>query len=868
MNQYKKLFAVLTLLCFALTLMPVAAFAAVTPSDSYVYTDDVDATVDAISTDKDGNKVYDWADICFDLEPGTSTGSMYVWFVKDGSNVAAESVVSKAGIKPVSGVFAMGKVEEDEKYSFAFDNTGKYTVHAALVNPLAKYNSGKFATKAEAFRNAEDELLFISSNQKTITVESDSDSNDYTLQLIDNADLPFGIAEGASIANGGKTTIGYGGNLSIEGVNNHLNTNGVASGDITFKVLDKDGKAVKGAKVKLSTSNANCIVNKETVTTDQLGQFKFTIAITEESPNIDGFTIYIECGSYEAKLQITASSTSAYDLTFTKMPQVALSTDDCTAGSYLDDIWVAVKDVNGNFVKPFTLQPGGKFAEPGFAGVLVSGKNHEFTSSYVNGDSQNNYKAWGKSAEDYVSIVSQPAGSKLENKDIWLCPVGQDAPYQNTLFTNKDLVAGEYTLKLTLANGKYKTITFSVAEMGTPVTLKVTPRAPATELGSKTSASFKLVDANGVGCDALKKGTDVAVTGYGVLETEIVETDNEVNIYTKNDDKYAGSEIKIIATNDRYNLVGESTIKINDGKAFIYIPVKEAKINTPTDITYLLMNGQTNMNVTIGNMNTDVAPYYRLAIVKNIAENLIKEGMDEETAQEKAETMVTDSMVEAQLPTGTFRVAGGQTSFVVIAKPEGATVNFDARAAGGAITSITGDSYAVGRIECDKPGVVTVQMSMGIEVKQADGTWAPHYYTGTQNIVFTDGSAGKTVVMSIGSSEIVIDGEKAVIDAAPVVQNSRTYVPFRALAEAFGAEVAYDEATQAVTAQLGNTTVVMTIGSATYTVNGEEKTADVAPFISGSRTMVPVRFAAEAFGSTVIPTYDDNGATADVLFKL
>ena len=225
-------------------------------------------------------------------------------------------------------------------------------------------------------------------------------------------------------------------------------------------------------------------------------------------------------------------------------------------------------------------------------------------------------------------------------------------------------------------------------------------------------------------------------------------------------------------------------------------------------------------------------------------------------------------MVEAQLPTGTFRVAGGQTSFVVIAKPEGATVNFDARAAGGAITSITGDSYAVGRIECDKPGVVTVQMSMGIEVKQADGTWAPHHYTGTQNIVFTDGSAGKTVVMSIGSSEIVIDGEEAVIDAAPVVQNSRTYVPFRALAEAFGAEVAYDEATQAVTAQLGNTTVVMTIGSATYTVNGEEKTADVAPFISGSRTMVPVRFAAEAFGSTVIPTYDDNGATADVLFKL
>ncbi|MBQ2014252.1 MAG: copper amine oxidase N-terminal domain-containing protein, partial [Peptococcaceae bacterium] len=95
---------------------------------------------------------------------------------------------------------------------------------------------------------------------------------------------------------------------------------------------------------------------------------------------------------------------------------------------------------------------------------------------------------------------------------------------------------------------------------------------------------------------------------------------------------------------------------------------------------------------------------------------------------------------------------------------------------------------------------------------------------------------------------------------------NRTFVPFRALAEAFGATVAYDEATQAVTAELNGVTVVMTIGAAEYTVNGVAKTADVAPFIAGSRTMVPVRFVAEAFGINVTPTYDDNGATADILF--
>ena len=120
--------------------------------------------------------------------------------------------------------------------------------------------------------------------------------------------------------------------------------------------------------------------------------------------------------------------------------------------------------------------------------------------------------------------------------------------------------------------------------------------------------------------------------------------------------------------------------------------------------------------------------------------------------------------------------------------------------------------------------------------------------------------------MSVGSNEIVKNGKVAVIDAAPIVENNRTFVPFRALAEAFGATVAVDEATQAVTAELNGTTVVMTIGSAEYTVNGVAKTADVAPFINGSRTMVPVRFVAQAFGITVTPTYDDNGATADILF--
>ena len=58
----------------------------------------------------------------------------------------------------------------------------------------------------------------------------------------------------------------------------------------------------------------------------------------------------------------------------------------------------------------------------------------------------------------------------------------------------------------------------------------------------------------------------------------------------------------------------------------------------------------------------------------------------------------------------------------------------------------------------------------------------------------------------------------------------------------------------------------MVIGEEAYTVNGVAKTADVAPFINGASTMVPVRFVAEAFGITVTPIYAEDGTVADVLF--
>ena len=110
---------------------------------------------------------------------------------------------------------------------------------------------------------------------------------------------------------------------------------------------------------------------------------------------------------------------------------------------------------------------------------------------------------------------------------------------------------------------------------------------------------------------------------------------------------------------------------------------------------------------------------------------------------------------------------------------------------------------------------------------------------------------------------VQLDGQAlSFTDAVPQVQDERTFLPFRAVFEAMGAEVSYDAAANQVSATRGGTTVTMTLGSteATVTTDGVSTTLamDVAPYASENRTYVPVRFAAQAFGCAVGWDQDDS----------
>lgn len=89
-------------------------------------------------------------------------------------------------------------------------------------------------------------------------------------------------------------------------------------------------------------------------------------------------------------------------------------------------------------------------------------------------------------------------------------------------------------------------------------------------------------------------------------------------------------------------------------------------------------------------------------------------------------------------------------------------------------------------------------------------------------------------------------------DVAPQVINGTTLVPFRAIIEALGMTVDWDDDKKIATGTNGTYKIIFPIGSITATVNGEEKTLLQPPQLISGRTMIPLRFLAESLGYHVV----------------
>jgi len=88
-------------------------------------------------------------------------------------------------------------------------------------------------------------------------------------------------------------------------------------------------------------------------------------------------------------------------------------------------------------------------------------------------------------------------------------------------------------------------------------------------------------------------------------------------------------------------------------------------------------------------------------------------------------------------------------------------------------------------------------------------------------------------------------------DVKPENVNGRVLVPIRTISEEMGAEVTYNDATKQVLIAKDDTEILLTIGSQEAYVNGEKIMLDVPAMIIEGRTMVPLRFISESMNATV-----------------
>lgn len=105
-----------------------------------------------------------------------------------------------------------------------------------------------------------------------------------------------------------------------------------------------------------------------------------------------------------------------------------------------------------------------------------------------------------------------------------------------------------------------------------------------------------------------------------------------------------------------------------------------------------------------------------------------------------------------------------------------------------------------------------------------------------------------SLIYSNGSIKQIDPDNDAVV---PFVENGRTLVPVRVLSEEFGADIDWDEEEELVTVNYNDTVIEIKIGESKIKVNGLVKAIDCTAKTVEGRTFIPLRAVSEAFGKQV-----------------
>ncbi len=128
----------------------------------------------------------------------------------------------------------------------------------------------------------------------------------------------------------------------------------------------------------------------------------------------------------------------------------------------------------------------------------------------------------------------------------------------------------------------------------------------------------------------------------------------------------------------------------------------------------------------------------------------------------------------------------------------------------------------------------------------------------------------KIIKLEIGNEYMTVNGEKCEVDPGrgtkPLIVEGRTLLPIRAIIEALGGEIFWEAEEQRVQIKIFNKDIKFKIGSKDMTWNNIPEKIDVPPQIINSRTMLPVRFVAEALDHTKVE-WDEKTRTVTITYN-
>jgi len=145
------------------------------------------------------------------------------------------------------------------------------------------------------------------------------------------------------------------------------------------------------------------------------------------------------------------------------------------------------------------------------------------------------------------------------------------------------------------------------------------------------------------------------------------------------------------------------------------------------------------------------------------------------------------------------------------------------------------------------PGLISIVLTLLVFLVFATPAMASNVAPAQQPAApFAD--SGQTDIPAI---KVYLDGKQLISTDSPQIIGGRTMVPFRAIFEALGASVDWENGTKTVTAKKYGSAMSLVIGEKSLVVNRQVIAIDQPGIIISNRTYIPLRAVLEAFGYAV-----------------